>query len=73
MDFIWRLDTCSIISQLNGDVLRNIRDCFVDLQSQVKLKLLLSFLHISRRSVEEVLLIFFIIFPLIYYLLLITF
>ncbi|CAG2117289.1 unnamed protein product, partial [Medioppia subpectinata] len=46
-------DTSSIISQLNGDVLRNIRDCFVDLQSQVKLKLLLSFLHISRRNVEQ--------------------
>ena len=48
-------DTTSIISQLNSDVLHNIRDCFVDLQSQVKLKLLLSFLHISRRNVEQVL------------------
>lgn len=48
------LDTCSIISQLNGDVLRNIKDCFDNLQSQVKLKLLLSFLHISRRNVDEV-------------------
>lgn len=47
-------DTCSIISQLNGDVLRNIKDCFDNLQSQVKLKLLLSFLHISRRNVDEV-------------------
>ncbi|XP_054168466.1 negative elongation factor A-like [Oppia nitens] len=46
-------DTTSIVGQLSGDVLRNIRDCFVDLQSQVKLKLLLSFLHISRRNVEQ--------------------
>lgn len=44
----------SIISQLNQDVLRNIRECFADLQSQVKLKLLLSFLHVSRRNVDEV-------------------
>lgn len=44
----------SICSQLNADVLKNIVDCFVDLQSLVKLKLLLSFLHIPRRSVEQV-------------------
>lgn len=44
----------SIISQLNQDVLRNIRECFIELQSQVKLKLLLAFLHIPRRNVEEV-------------------
>ncbi|XP_054712532.1 negative elongation factor A-like [Uloborus diversus] len=43
----------SICSQLNQDVLKNIRECFLDLQSQVKLKLLLSFLHIPRRNVEE--------------------
>ncbi|EEC07116.1 negative elongation factor A, putative, partial [Ixodes scapularis] len=43
----------SICSQLNQDVLKNIRECFIDLQSQVKLKLLLSFLHIPRRNVEE--------------------
>ncbi|XP_055925407.1 negative elongation factor A-like [Argiope bruennichi] len=43
----------SICSQLNQDVLRNIRECFIELQSQVKLKLLLSFLHIPRRNVEE--------------------
>lgn len=34
--------------------MRNIKDCFPDLQTQVKLKLLLSFLHIPRRLVEEV-------------------
>lgn len=44
----------SICSQLNNEVLRNIKDCFPDLQTQVKLKLLLSFFHIPRRNVEEV-------------------
>lgn len=44
----------SICSQLNKEVLRNIKDCFSDLQTQVKLKLLLSFFHIPRRHVEEV-------------------
>lgn len=44
----------SICSQLNADVLKNIVECFVDLQSLVKLKLLLSFLHIPRRNVEQV-------------------
>lgn len=44
----------SICSQLNQDVLKNIRDCFGILQSQVKLKVLLAFLHIPRRNVEEV-------------------
>lgn len=44
----------SICSQLNVEVLRNIKDCFPDLQTQVKLKLLLSFFHIPRRNLEEV-------------------
>lgn len=44
----------SICSQLNAEVLRNIKDCFPDLQTQVKLKLLLSFFHIPRRNVDEV-------------------
>ncbi|XP_055380969.1 negative elongation factor A [Condylostylus longicornis] len=43
----------SIVSQLNKEVLRNIKECFPDLQTQVKLKLLLSFFHIPRRLVEE--------------------
>ncbi|GAB0086506.1 negative elongation factor A [Sergentomyia squamirostris] len=43
----------SICSQLNKEVLKNIKDCFPDLQTQVKLKLLLSFFHIPRRHVEE--------------------
>ncbi|KAL7636185.1 UNVERIFIED_CONTAM: hypothetical protein RMT77_012942 [Armadillidium vulgare] len=43
----------SICSQLNVEVLRNIKDCFVELQTQVKLKLLLSFFHIPKRNVEE--------------------
>lgn len=44
----------SICSQLNAEVLRNIKECFPDLQTQVKLKLLLSFFHIPRKNVEEV-------------------
>ena len=44
----------SICAQLNVDVLRNIKECFVELQTQVKLKLLLSFFHIPKRNVEEV-------------------
>lgn len=44
----------SITSQLNKEVLRNIKECFPDLQTQVKLKLLLSFFQIPRRIVEEV-------------------
>ncbi|XP_066972978.1 negative elongation factor A-like [Macrobrachium rosenbergii] len=43
----------SICSQLNVEVLRNIKECFVELQTQVKLKLLLSFFHIPKRNVEE--------------------
>ncbi|KAK7071218.1 hypothetical protein SK128_001675 [Halocaridina rubra] len=43
----------SISSQLNVDVLRNIKECFVELQTQVKLKLLLSFFHIPKRNVED--------------------
>jgi len=50
----------SICSQLNAEVLRNIKDCFPDLQTQVKLKLLLSFFHIPRRNVEEVSVLLFI-------------
>ncbi|VVD00415.1 unnamed protein product [Leptidea sinapis] len=45
--------TGSICTQLNPEVLKNIKDCFPDLQTQVKLKLLLSFFHIPRRNVEE--------------------
>lgn len=44
----------SICSQLNKEVLRNIKECFADLQTQVKLKLLLSFFQIPRRSVTMV-------------------
>lgn len=44
----------SICTQLNKEVLRNIKECFADLQTQVKLKLLLSLFHIPRRLVEEV-------------------
>lgn len=43
----------TIVSQLSQEKLRNIRDCFIDLQPQVKLKLLLSIIHIAKRNVEE--------------------
>lgn len=44
----------SIWSQLDAELFRNIKDCFPDLQTQVKLKLLLSLFHIPRRNVDEV-------------------
>lgn len=44
----------SICSQLNSEVLRNIKECFPDLQTQVKLKLLLSFFQIPHKNVQEV-------------------
>lgn len=43
----------TIVSQLNQEKLKDIRDCFIDLQPQVKLKLLLSIIHIAKRNVEE--------------------
>ncbi|XP_070493667.1 negative elongation factor A isoform X2 [Chironomus tepperi] len=43
----------SICSQLNKEALRNIKEIFTDLQTQVKLKLLLSFFHIPRRLIDE--------------------
>lgn len=43
----------TIVSQLSKEKLRNIRDCFLDLQPQVKLKLLLAIIHIAKRNVEE--------------------
>ncbi|KAH9489667.1 hypothetical protein Btru_056292 [Bulinus truncatus] len=43
----------SICSQLSREKLINIQDCFHALQSHVKVKLLLSFLHIPRRNVEQ--------------------
>ena len=44
----------SICSQLNIEVLKNIQECFMELQTQVKLKFLLSFFQFSRRNLEEV-------------------
>lgn len=43
----------TIVFQLSKEKLINIRDCFVDLQPQVKLKLLLAMVHIAKRNVEE--------------------
>lgn len=44
----------NIWSLLTADVLRNIQDCFHTLDSQVKIKLLMSFLYIPRRSAQEI-------------------
>lgn len=44
----------SICSQLDKKTLRNIKEIFADLQTQIKLKFLLSFFHIPRRLIEEV-------------------
>lgn len=44
----------SICSQLTRDKLVNIQDCFHNLQSYVKVKLLLSFLHLPKRNMDEV-------------------
>lgn len=44
----------SIFSQLSKDKLQEIVQCFNNLQPHVKVKLLLSFLHIQRRDVEKV-------------------
>ncbi|XP_005091121.1 negative elongation factor A [Aplysia californica] len=43
----------SICSQLTREKLITIQDCFHALQSHVKVKLLLSFLHISKRNIEQ--------------------
>lgn len=43
----------NIWSFLTKDVLRNTQECFHSLDSQVKIKLLMSFLYIPRRSAEE--------------------
>lgn len=51
---LWINGGSSICSQLNKEVLRNIKEVFTDLQTQVKLKLLLSFFHIPRRLIDEV-------------------
>ena len=40
------------MSLLNPEKLVQIQACFMDLQPQVKLKLLLSFFHIGRRNLE---------------------
>jgi len=42
----------SIVSQLTPEILVKIQHCFMDLQPQVKLKLLLSLFHIQRRNLE---------------------
>ena len=43
----------NIWSSLTKEVLRNTQECFHTLDSQVKIKLLMSFLYIPRRSAEE--------------------
>ena len=43
----------SLRSLLTQDVLRNIPECFHRLETQVKVKLLMAFLHLPRRVIEE--------------------
>ena len=43
-----------ICSHLTRERLLSIQDCFQHLQPHVKVKLMLSFLHLPKRSVEEV-------------------
>ncbi|XP_014665342.1 PREDICTED: negative elongation factor A-like [Priapulus caudatus] len=50
-DDLWSAQT--ICSQLRQEILRNAHSCFQDLQSHVKLKFLLSFLHLPRRHIEQ--------------------
>ena len=44
----------SICSHLTRERLLSIQECFMHLQAHVKVKLMLSFLHLPKRSVEEV-------------------
>jgi len=44
----------SICSQITKERLRDILGCFRSLQPHVKVKLLLSFIHVIKRNVEEV-------------------
>merc|ERR1712168_414486 len=50
-DDTWSSHTIS--GQLNPKVLKNIRECFEALQPNVKVKILLSFLHLPRRQLDE--------------------
>ncbi len=51
-DDLW--SGASICAQLSRDKLLSIHDCFHNLQPYVKVKLMLSFLHLPKRSQEEV-------------------
>ena len=51
-DDLWSGKT--ICSQLSREKLLSIQDCFHSLQPYVKVKLMLSFLHLPKRNVEEV-------------------
>ena len=51
-DDLWSGKT--ICSQLNQNKLQNIQSCYHTLQPHVKVKLMLSFLHLPRRNVEQV-------------------
>jgi len=51
-DDLWSGKT--ICSQLSQDRLQSIHACFHTLQPHVKVKLMLSFLHIPRRNVDLV-------------------
>ena len=44
----------SICSQLSREKLLSIQDCFHNLQPYVKVKLMIAFLHVPKRNIEEV-------------------
>ena len=44
----------SICSQLSREKLLSIQECFHNLQPYVKVKLMLAFLHVPKRQIEEV-------------------
>lgn len=51
VDELW--SSSSICAQLTREKLQSIRECFMSLQPHVKVKLLLSFLHLPKRSIED--------------------
>ena len=51
-DDLW--SGASICAQLSRGKLLSIQDCFKNLQPHVKVKLMLGFLHLSKRHVDEV-------------------
>ncbi|VDP53274.1 unnamed protein product [Soboliphyme baturini] len=51
-DDLWSSE--HLVSSLSKNFLAYLCSLFVDMQTQTKLKLLLSFLHLSKRNLEQV-------------------